>query len=264
MSKGKGSKSDAAANAPRITNRRALHEYFIEAKLECGIALVGSEVKSLRPARPRSPKPSPASSSGELILHQAHIDPYAPATRLQPRAHPRAQALAHRREIKKLESVLKQKGVTLVPLAMYFKDGRVKVEIGVARASSSTTSAMPSARRNRTARCAGSCRSGNDVHGWHWQALACQWLEREEVQFRQVTPRRHLLLALTLTTIIVLPRLPPLAIPQRILRRRLPPRPRPRIPPARPRPRPSRAQRPPAGPGPHRPSPVPPWRHHPR
>ena len=126
----KGSKQNLS---PRIENRKAWHDYFIEAKLECGIALVGSEVKSLRAGKAQIAEAFARIDRGELILHQAHIDPYAPATKFNHEPTRERKLLAHRREIKKLESAMKQKGVTLVPLAMYFKNGRVKVEIGVAK-----------------------------------------------------------------------------------------------------------------------------------
>jgi len=129
MAKGK----DNSSTSPRITNRRATHEYFIEAKLECGIALVGSEVKSLRAGKAQIAESFARVENGQLILHGAHIDPYAPATKFNHEPLRERRLLAHRREIRKLESALKQKGVTLVPLAMYFKNGRVKVEIGVAK-----------------------------------------------------------------------------------------------------------------------------------
>src|SRR3954449_4727754 len=129
MSKGKS----ANANAPRIANRRALHEYFIEAKLECGIALMGSEVKSLRAGKGQLQESFARIERGELILHGCHIDPYAPATKFNHDPLRERKLLIHKREIRKLEQALQVKGTTLIPLALYFKDGRVKVEIGVAR-----------------------------------------------------------------------------------------------------------------------------------
>ena len=130
MAKGKGSANDS----PRISNRRALHDYFISAKLECGIALVGSEVKSLRAGKAQLQDAYAKIENGEMYLHGAHIDPYTQAAiayNHEPR-RPR-KLLAHRREIKKLEGELGVRGTTLVPLAIYFKGGRAKVEIGVAR-----------------------------------------------------------------------------------------------------------------------------------
>ena len=129
MPKGK----DNSSNATRIANRRAFHEYFIESKLECGIALVGSEVKSLRAGKAQIAEAYARIEHGQLVLHGAHIDPYAPATKFNHDPLRERRLLAHRREIKKLEQATMTKGTTLIPLAMYFKDGRVKVEIGVAR-----------------------------------------------------------------------------------------------------------------------------------
>ena len=119
---------------PRITNRRALHEYFITAKLECGIVLQGSEVKSLRQGHAQLQDAYARIEKGQLVLHGCHIDPYEKAT-LAWNHDPRRERrlLAHRREIKKLESETREKGTTLIPLAIYFKDGRAKVEIGVAK-----------------------------------------------------------------------------------------------------------------------------------
>jgi SsrA-binding protein len=126
---GKGS-----GNAPRIANRRALHDYFIEAKLECGIALMGSEVKSLRAGKGQLQESFVRVERGQLVLHGCHIDPYGPATKFNHEPLRERRLLAHRREIKKLEqATANSKGLTLIPLALYFKDGRVKIEVGVAR-----------------------------------------------------------------------------------------------------------------------------------
>jgi len=120
--------------APRIENRRAYHDYFISAKLECGIALVGSEVKSLRDGKAQLHEAFAKVERGELVLHNAHIDPYSKAAIVynhEPRRE--RKLLAKKREIRKLEGELQQRGVTLVPLAIYFKNGGAKVEIGVAK-----------------------------------------------------------------------------------------------------------------------------------
>ena len=120
--------------SPRIENRRALHEYFIEARLECGLALQGSEVKSLRDGKAQFNDAYARVERGQLTLYQCYIDPYEKAALVYNHEPTRPRRLlAHRREIKKLEGALTQKGTTLVPLAIYFKDGRAKVEIGVAR-----------------------------------------------------------------------------------------------------------------------------------
>ena len=119
--------------APSISNRRALHEYFIEAKIECGIVLVGSEVKALRHGKGNLQEAFARVENGELILYGCHIDPYDQASYLNHLPTRERKLLVHKREIKKLQDLTSQKGTTLIPLSLYFKDGRVKVEIGVAR-----------------------------------------------------------------------------------------------------------------------------------
>jgi len=119
--------------SPRIINRRAAHEYFIDMKVECGIALVGSEVKSLRDGKAQITDAFARIENGQLILYNAHIDPYGPATQFNHVPKRERRLLAHRREIRKLESAMTTKGVTLIPTEIYFKEGRAKVEIGVAR-----------------------------------------------------------------------------------------------------------------------------------
>ena len=118
---------------PRIHNRRASHDYHIEAKLECGIALVGTEVKSIRLGRVQLQDAFARVENGELVLHQCHIDPYDKASHFNHLPTRERKLLVHKREIKRLEGETSIKGVTLVPLAMYFKNGRVKLELGVAR-----------------------------------------------------------------------------------------------------------------------------------
>jgi SsrA-binding protein len=119
--------------APRINNRRALHDYFISGKIECGMALVGSEVKSLREGKAQLQDSFATITKGQLVLHNCHIDPYtksAIAYNHEPRRE--RKLLAKKREIHKLETEAAQRGVTLIPLAIYFKDGYAKVELGVA------------------------------------------------------------------------------------------------------------------------------------
>ncbi|HWE92547.1 MAG TPA: SsrA-binding protein SmpB [Tepidisphaeraceae bacterium] len=120
--------------APRISNRRALHDYFITAKIECGMMLVGSEVKSLRAGKAQLQDSWASIDNGELILHGAHIDPYEKAAIVYNHEPKRdRKLLVHKREIKKLADQTSVKATTLIPLAIYFKDGRAKLELGVAR-----------------------------------------------------------------------------------------------------------------------------------
>jgi SsrA-binding protein len=119
---------------PRIANRRALHDYFITHKVECGIALVGSEVKSLREGKAQLTQSFARVEGSRLVLHGAQIDPYSKASSTYNHDPTRDRfLLVHKRELRKLSDATKERGVTLIPLAIYFKDGRAKLELGVAK-----------------------------------------------------------------------------------------------------------------------------------
>lgn len=119
--------------SPRISNRRALHEYFISAKLECGMSLLGTEVKSLRNGHAQLQDSFAKVEGNRLVLYNCHIDPYEQAGVRNHDPKRERILLAHRRELRKLESETSQRGVTLIPLAIYFKKGLAKIELGVAR-----------------------------------------------------------------------------------------------------------------------------------
>ena len=124
----------AANLSPRIVNRRALHDYFITHKVECGIALVGSEVKSLRDGKAQLTQSFARVEGNRLVLHGAQIDPYSKAAAAYNHEPTRDRfLLVHKRELRKLSDETKERGVTLIPLSIYFKDGRAKLELGVAR-----------------------------------------------------------------------------------------------------------------------------------
>src|SRR4051794_23840307 len=111
-----------------------MHEYFISAKLECGMALTGTEVKSLRQGHAQLTESYARIEHGRLILHGCHIDPYEKASAQANHIPLRERVLlVHKREIHKLESELKTRGTTLIPLAIYFSKGMAKLELGVAR-----------------------------------------------------------------------------------------------------------------------------------
>ena len=111
-----------------------MHEFFIEAKIECGIALQGTEVKSLREGKANLSDAFARVERNQLILYNCHIDPYLKAAIVYNHEPKRPRKLlAHRREIRKLQAESEQRGTTLVPLAIYFKGSRAKVEIGVAK-----------------------------------------------------------------------------------------------------------------------------------
>lgn len=115
-------------------NRRARHDYDILDTYECGIVLVGGEVKSFRDGRVNMRDAYAKVQDGEVWLHGMHISPYAYASGFGYAEPDRSRKLLlHRRQIHELERQTQQSPLTLVPLSAYFKDGRVKVELGLAR-----------------------------------------------------------------------------------------------------------------------------------
>ncbi|MGI6157873.1 MAG: SsrA-binding protein SmpB [Saccharofermentanales bacterium] len=116
-----------------VDNRRARHEYHILRRLETGIVLTGTEVKSIRQGHLSLGEAYVTVRGGELYLIGAHISPYEQGNRFNPDPTRDRKLLAHKHEIRKLEADVAQKGMTLVPLKAYFRNGRVKLEIGVAR-----------------------------------------------------------------------------------------------------------------------------------
>lgn len=116
-----------------VVNRRARHDYQIEETIEAGLVLSGSEVKSLRAGKGQLKDSYARIKDGEAWLVQAHISEYAPAARFGHDPTRPRKLLLHKREIVRLASKLNEKGLTLVPLRIYFKKGRAKVELGLAR-----------------------------------------------------------------------------------------------------------------------------------
>ena len=114
-------------------NRKARHDYHIDDTYEAGIALVGTEVKSLRQGRASLVDGFAEVDDGEVWLHNVHIPEYTQGTWTNHSARRKRKLLLHRSEIDRIARKVSEKGYTLVPLALYFKDGRAKVEIGVAR-----------------------------------------------------------------------------------------------------------------------------------
>jgi SsrA-binding protein len=115
------------------SNRRARHDYFIDATYEAGVVLSGTEVKSLRAGRASLVDGYASIRAGEVWLHNVHIPEYDAGTWTNHQPRQARKLLLHRREIGELVKATQQKGMTLVPLSLYFKDGYAKVEIGVAR-----------------------------------------------------------------------------------------------------------------------------------
>ncbi|HOI73333.1 MAG TPA: SsrA-binding protein SmpB [Syntrophales bacterium] len=125
-------KSEAAEKSI-CTNKQARRNYFIDETYEAGIALVGTEVKSLREGRANLKDSFASVNNGEVVLYDLHISPYTFGNRwnhdpLRPR-----KLLLHKQEIRRLYGKARERGLTLVPLRMYFKKGKVKVELGVGR-----------------------------------------------------------------------------------------------------------------------------------
>ena len=125
-------------------NRQAYHEYFVDETIEAGIALTGTEVKSARAGHVNLRGAYARVKDDEVWLDGAHIAEYEHGTWANHDPLRSRRLLLHRREITRLEMRVQAKGQTLVPLKMYFKGNRLKVELGLCPARSSTTSARPS------------------------------------------------------------------------------------------------------------------------
>lgn len=126
MAKERGTKQIAA-------NRKAYHDYFVDQKYEAGISLVGTEVKSLRAGQVNLKDSYCTIKDGEIFVNGVHISPYEKGNIFNTDPRRVRKLLMHKREILKLFSLVSQKGYTLVPLSLYFKDSKVKVEIGLCR-----------------------------------------------------------------------------------------------------------------------------------
>lgn len=115
------------------TNKKAYHDYYIESTLEAGIALQGSEVKSVRLGNVNLKDSYAVVKNGEILLVGAHIAPYEKGSYFNPDAKRMRRLLLHKKEILKLKQKVAEKGYTLVVTKMYFKDALVKVELGLAK-----------------------------------------------------------------------------------------------------------------------------------
>ncbi|MBM3978945.1 MAG: SsrA-binding protein SmpB [Planctomycetes bacterium] len=127
----KSGNADGTVNICR--NRRALHEYDILDRVECGIVLVGTEVKSLRDGHANLEDAYGRIDEGEAWLIGAEIPEYAFGNRLNHKPKRPRKLLLHKREIAKFAGKASEKGLTLVPLRMYFKEGKAKVELAVGK-----------------------------------------------------------------------------------------------------------------------------------
>jgi len=114
-------------------NKKAYHDYFIEEKFEAGMVLQGTEVKSLRMGKANLNDSFAMVKDGEAYLHNLHISPYDFGNRANHDPDRMRKLLLHKQEIVKLFSKVREQGYSLVPLRLYFKDGKAKVEMGLAK-----------------------------------------------------------------------------------------------------------------------------------
>jgi SsrA-binding protein len=139
MAKSGGGKNQAKGKADETSiktvarNRRARHEFDLLEKVEAGIALTGTEVKSLRNGKSSLEEAYAGIDNGEVWLYGCDIPEYLQANRMNHKPKRPRKLLLHRREISKLIAKASEKGLTLIPLSIYFKNGIAKVELSIAR-----------------------------------------------------------------------------------------------------------------------------------
>ena len=118
---------------PVAQNRRARHDYFVEESLECGMELKGTEVKSIRQGRVNLKESYARVQNGQVMVEGMHISPYEQGGIFNTDPLRSKRLLLHKSEIRKLQGQVSRQGYTLIPLQIYLKDGRMKLELGVCR-----------------------------------------------------------------------------------------------------------------------------------
>ena len=118
---------------PVAQNRKAFHEYFVEERYECGIELFGTEVKSMRQGRVNLKESWARIHGGEVFVEGMHISPYEQGNQFNRDPLRPKRLLLHKREIRKLDGLVARQGYTLVPLEVYLKDGRMKLQLGLCK-----------------------------------------------------------------------------------------------------------------------------------
>ena len=118
---------------PMAQNKKAFHDYFVEERIECGMELKGTEVKSMRQGRMNLKESFAIVKEGEVLVCGMHISPYEQGNIFNHDPFRTRTLLAHKREIAKLYGLQQAQGYSLIPLSVYFKDGKVKVELAVAK-----------------------------------------------------------------------------------------------------------------------------------
>jgi SsrA-binding protein len=139
---------EAAPEKNVAVNRRARHDYHFLEKYEVGIALVGSEVKSLRDSKVSLQDAYATVEDGEIYIVNMHITPYEKGSHFLPDPRRKRKLLMHKSEIRKLKGKVEQKGLTLVPLRVYFVRGKAKLEIALARGKPGRDRRQEIARRD--------------------------------------------------------------------------------------------------------------------
>lgn len=130
-----------------VTNRKARHDYHVLESIEAGLVLTGTEVKSLRQRRANLTDGYARLDGGEMWLHGMHISPYEQGSYANVDPVRKRKLLLHRDEIRRLAGKVKDKGMTLIPLRVYFRKNRAKVELGVCRGKKSYDKREDIARR---------------------------------------------------------------------------------------------------------------------
>ena len=120
-------------NKTLVENRKARHDYFVEEAMEAGIALVGTEVKSIRKGRANIKEAYAQVVNGEIIIYGMHISPYEEGNIFNVDPLRPKKLLLHKAEIRRIGGMLNQQGLTLIPLSMYLKNGRVKINLGICK-----------------------------------------------------------------------------------------------------------------------------------
>lgn len=129
-------------------HKKAYHDYFVEDKMEAGIELFGTEVKSIRQGGVNLKDAWCSIDGGELFLNGMHISPYEKGNIFNRDAYRVRRLLMHKREIMRLLGITKQQGLTLIPLQVYFKGSRVKIEVGLCRGKKLYDKREDAARRD--------------------------------------------------------------------------------------------------------------------
>ena len=129
-------------------NRKAFHDYFVEDKYEAGIELFGTEVKSIRAGTLNLKDAYCTVKNGELFVQGMHISPYEKGNIFNKEPTRTRRLLMHKREIRKLHALVQQDGYALVPLSVYFRDARVKVEVGLCRGKKNYDKRASAAQRD--------------------------------------------------------------------------------------------------------------------